>query len=277
MTDGKTLAGRMAWVTGSSRGIGRVVAEHLASLGACVAIHGTTPASPRQLGEGGSLADEADKIARAHGVEVLPVHGDLTDPLAVTRIVSEIHAAFDRIDILVTVAGGDIGRRGVEAPNAGKPERNDAVGVSFEDYRVVLDRNLTTCFLCCKEVAPEMMARKAGRIITFGSMSALKGIPQSVVYSAAKAAVQQYTRCLAVQLRPYNITANCIAPGDILTARWKASRPVDPSLDLRDGTLERYGQPIEIARVVGFIASDAASYITGQVLRVDGGTQCWPA
>ena len=83
MTDGKTLAGRMAWVTGSSRGIGRVVAEHLASLGACVAIHGTTPASPRQLGEGGSLADEADKIARAHGVEVLPVHGDLTDPGAV--------------------------------------------------------------------------------------------------------------------------------------------------------------------------------------------------
>jgi len=277
MPEDKTLLSKTAWVTGSSRGIGRVVAEHLASLGARVAIHGTTPTSTRQLGEGESLAAEADKIARAQGVDVLPVHGDLTEPEAVARIVQEIHAAFERIDILVTVAGGDIGHRGVSAPQAGKPEHNDAIGISFEDYRVVLDRNLTTCFLCCREVAPEMMARKAGRIVTIGTMSALKGIPQSVIYSAAKAAVHQYTRCLAVQLRPYNVTANCIAPGDILTARWKASRALDPALAVTEGTLERYGQPIEIARLVGFVASDAASYLTGQVLRVDGGTQCWPA
>ncbi len=277
MAECKTLAGKTAWVTGSSRGIGRVVAEHLASLGARVALHGTTPTSTRQLGEGESLAAEAKKIARAQGVEVLPVHGDLTDPVVVTRIVGDIRAAFGQIDILVTAAGGDIGHRGVEAPQAGKPEHNDALGISYEDYRVVLDRNFTTCFLSCKEVAPEMMARRAGRIITFGSMSALKGIPQSVIYSAAKAAVQQYTRCLAVQMRPYNVTVNCIAPGDILTARWKASRPVDPALAATGGTLERYGQPIEIAQVVGFVASDAASYLTGQVLRVDGGTQCWPA
>jgi len=273
----KTLSGKNAWVTGSSRGIGRVVAEHLASLGARVAIHGTTDASPRRLGEGESLAAEADKIAQAHGVQVLPVHGDLTDPETVARIVGQIRAAFDRIDILVTAAGGDIGHQGVEAPQAGKPEHNDALGIALEDYRVVLDRNLTTCFLCCREVAPEMMARKAGRIVTFGTMSALKGVSTAVIYSAAKAAVHQYTRCLAVQLRPYNVTVNSVAPGDILTARWKASRPFDASMTVTDGTLERYGQPIEIARVVGFLVSDAASYITGQVIRVDGGTQCWPA
>jgi 3-oxoacyl-[acyl-carrier protein] reductase len=276
MTD-KTLAGKTACVTGSSRGIGRVVAEHLASLGARVAIHGTTPTSTRQLGEGESLAAEADKIALAHDVDVLAVHGDLTDPQAVARVVGEIRAAYGQIDILVTVAGGDIGHRGVGAPQAGKPEHNDALGISFEDFRVVLDRNFTTCFLCCREVVPEMIARKAGRIVTFGSMSALKGIPGAVIYSAAKAAVHQYTRCLAVQLRPHNVTANCVAPGDILTARWKASRPYDASMTVTDGTLERYGQPTEIAQVVGFLVSDAASYITGQVIRVDGGTQCWPA
>jgi len=277
MTDCKTLTGKTAWVTGSSRGIGRAVAEHLASLGARVAIHGTTPTSTRQLGEGESLAAEADSIARAHGVDVLPVHGDLTDPEAVQRIVGEIRAVYGQIDILVTVAGGDIGHKGVEAPQAGKPEHNDALGISLEDFRVVLDRNFATCFLCCREVAPEMMARKAGRIVTFGTMSALKGITQAVIYASAKAAVHQYTRCLAAQLRPYNVTANCVAPGDILTARWKASRSYDESMTVTGGTLERYGQPIEIAQVVGFLVSDAASYITGQVIRVDGGTQCWPA
>lgn len=121
------LTGRVAWVTGSSRGIGRVVADHLASLGANVAIHGTTPTSTQQLGEGDSLAAVADEIAKAHGTEILPVHGDLTDEAVVAGNVADIRERFGKIDILINNAGGDIGSKGVTAENAGKPIQNDAM------------------------------------------------------------------------------------------------------------------------------------------------------
>ena len=271
------LQGKIAWVTGSSRGLGRVIATHLASCGATMVVHGATPTSTRAFNEAESLEAVARAIAEAHGVEVLAVHGDLSDEAEVKRIVGEIRARFGRIDILVNCAGGDIGAAGVNAPLAGKPAHNDAVMVSVEDIRAVLNRNLMTCILVCREVAPEMMARKSGKIVNIGSISGLWGTAQSVIYATAKAAVHEYSRCLAVQLRPYDVAVNVVAPGDTVTARFLASRPIDQSKMVTGGTLDRYGQPIEIARAVEFLVSDAASYITGQVLRVDGGRQCWPA
>ena len=271
------LQGKIAWVTGSSRGLGRVIATHLASCGATMVVHGTTPTSTRAFNEAESLEAVARAIAEAHGVEVLAVHGDLSDEAEVKHIVGEIRARFGRIDILVNCAGGDIGAAGVNAPLAGKPAHNDAVMVSVEDIRAVLNRNLMTCILVCREVAPEMMARKSGKIVNIGSISGLWGTAQSVIYATAKAAVHEYSRCLAVQLRPYDVAVNVVAPGDTVTARFLASRPIDQSKMVTGGTLDRYGQPIEIARAVEFLVSDAASYITGQVLRVDGGRQCWPA
>lgn len=274
---GRHLQGKIAWVTGSSRGMGRVIASHLASCGATMVVHGTTPTSTRAFNEAESLEAVARAIAEEHGVEVLAVHGDLSDEAEVKRIVGEIRARFGRIDILVNCAGGDIGAAGVHAPLAGKPAHNDAVMVSVEDIKAVLSRNLMTCILVCREVAPEMMARKAGKIVNIGSISGLWGTAQSVIYATAKAAVHEYSRCLAVQLRPYDVAVNVVAPGDTVTPRFLASRPIDESKMVAGGTLDRYGQPIEIARVVEFLVSDAASYITGQVLRVDGGRQCWPA
>ena len=272
----RQLQGKVAWVTGSSRGLGRVIADHLASLGARVAVHGTSPYSTRALNEADSLAAVAEAIAHEHDVETLAVWGDLTGEETVAKVVGQIHDQFGRIDILVNCAGGDIGTLGVTAPNAGKPVGNDAIHISVQDLHTVLDRNLMTCILCCRQVAPEMMERKSGWIVNIGSIAGLSGSISEAIYSTAKAAVHEYTRCLAAMLRPYNVRANVVAPGPTITARFLASRPIDEDMKAEDGTLERYGWPIEVARAVAFFSGDA-SFITGQVLRVAGGLQLWPA
>ena len=229
-SSGQQLRGKVIWVTGSSRGIGRVIATHVASLGPTVAVHGTAPFSTRAFNEAQSLEAVAQAISSEHGVRVFPLHGDLSDEEVVKANARKIRDAFGHIDILVNCAGGDIGAQGTSGPMGGKPQKNDALFISFEDIKSVIDRNLMTCILVCREVAPEMMERRSGRIINIGSIAGLQGNSQSAIYSTAKAAVHEYTRCLAALLRPYNVTVNAVAPGDILTPRF---RPAGPSIKIR--------------------------------------------
>jgi 3-oxoacyl-[acyl-carrier protein] reductase len=188
-----------------------------------------------------------------------------------------IRTRLGKIDILVANAGGDIGAAGTGVGRGGRPSPDDALGIPLGDVRAVMDRNLLSCILCCREVAPAMMSRKSGRIITIGSIAGLFGRDDGVIYAVAKAAVHEYTRCLAVQLRKYNISVNCVAPGGTVTNRFLVIQDIDKTKLVEEGTLDRYGRPQEIASVVAFLASEEGRFLSGQVLRVDGGSQCWPA
>jgi 3-oxoacyl-[acyl-carrier protein] reductase len=277
MADNQPLAGQVAWVTGSSRGLGRVMASHLGRLGASVVVHGTTPTSARAFGEAESLDQVARAVATESGARVLAVWGDLTDERQVAALVAQIRTELGRIDVLVNNAGGDIGTAGATGPRGGKPEHNDCVHIPVPEVRAILDRNLLSCILVCREVAPEMMARRAGRIVNVGSVAGLYGRADSAIYATAKAAVHEYTRCLAAQLRPYNVAVNCVAPGGTMTARFVATGQAEPAVLAKGETLEGYGRAEDIARAVEFFVTEAGRHVSGQVLRVDGGAQLWPA
>jgi 3-oxoacyl-[acyl-carrier protein] reductase len=266
----RPLAGKIALVTGAGRGLGRAFAEKLAGLGADVAIHGMRENGPAEYGEGTTLTAVAREIGDAHGVRSHRVLGDLTKSDDIARVVAESEQALGPIDILVHNAGGDIAAAG------GKPDPNDAVNIREEDVRAVLDRNLLSTILTCQAVARGMMERRRGRIVTIGSVAAFKGRTNSSIYAVAKAGVTHYTRCLADQLRAYDIAVNCIAPGDTRTGRFLGTRTVDEGRMVETGTLDRIATVDEVARVVEVFAGPLGAFVSGQVLRIDGGGQCWP-
>jgi len=275
MTDSSSLplAGKVAWITGSSRGLGRDMADHLCSLGAAVAVHGTRADSPATFDEGATMQKLADDIAAAHDGRTQATWCDITQPDEVQRVVDEIHEGLGEINILVCCAGGDIGAGGTATGKGGRPEEDDCLNISLDDMRSVLDRNLIGTILACRAVAPEMIERKQGRIIMIGSIAGCFGRAYGAIYSVAKAAVHSYTRCLAEQLRPHNIPVNCVAPGGTVTERFLRIHEIHDERLVEEGTLDRYGRPHEVSGVVGFLCTPAADFVSGQVIRVDGATQ----
>ena len=267
----QSLAGRVALVTGAGRGLGRAFAERLAALGCAIAVHGMREHGPAEYGEGTTLTDTARQIGEQFGVRTIRVLGDLTLSADVERVVQTTISELGPIDVLVHNAGGDVAAAG------GKPNPNDAVMVKEIDVKAVLDRNLLSTILVCQQAARGMMERRYGRIITISSIAAFKGNETSVIYSTAKAAVVEYTRCLATQLRPFNVTVNSLAPGDTRTGRFLGTRHVPGERLVEEGTLDRVGLVDEVARVIEFFAGPLGDFVTGQVLRVDGGSQCWSA
>ena len=153
-----TLAGQVALVTGSGRGLGRAVADRLAALGANVAVHDITTDAPAEFGEGADLEAVVAAVAK-HGTKVTGVTGDIGDEGAVRAFVAQAEAALGPITILINCAGGDIAARG------GKPQPNNALGIPIEDVRALLDRNLIGTMLVCRAVCPGMMERKGGAVV----------------------------------------------------------------------------------------------------------------
>ena len=202
------MEGKTALVTGSGRGIGRGFAERLARLGYSVGIHGLIEDEPSEYGEGTTVTDTAAQIGEKFGVPTHRVVGDLTDSSQVERVVSEVSARLGPLELLVHNAGGDI------AVDGGKPEPNDAVMIHERDLRAVIERNLMSTILVCREVARRMMERRSGRIVTVGSQAAFCADDDHVMYTTAKAGVVAYTRCLATQLRSHGIkTSTAWRPG----------------------------------------------------------------
>lgn len=264
------LSGRTAFVTGSGRGLGRAMAERLAEAGADVAIHDLDWQQPAKYGEFADLGESADRL-RVHGTRIAAVTGNIGDPAAVARMKAEIDAALGEVQILVNCAGGDIGASG------GKPSPNTALGIAFEDIKVLTENNLIGTMLVCQAFVPAMVARGGGAVVNVASSAAHMGCSPEVVYSTLKAAVVHYTRCLARELIATGVRINAVSPGPSKSARFQATRTVDPArMVSAQASLDRYAEPEEIADAVVFLAGPRARFVNGQVLRVDGGMTLFP-
>jgi NAD(P)-dependent dehydrogenase (short-subunit alcohol dehydrogenase family) len=250
-----TLRGRAALVTGGQRGIGREIALELARAGADVAVN--YYAEPER-----AEATAAD--ISSLGVRGMAVNGDVGDAADVPRMIDEVVTRFGRIDILVN--------------NAGTQTWAPFLEVTEREWDLVIRTNLKGCFLCTQAAARHMRSA-GGVIVNIGSGCNKVPFPGLAAYTASKGGIEMLTRVAAVELAPYRIRVNCVAPGAVEVERTRLE------LDDYAGTwgavtpLGRIGEPVDVARVVRFLASDDSGFVTGQTLWVDGGlfTQApWP-
>ena len=243
------LTGRLALVTGSSVGLGYAIAQGLARAGARIVLNGRDPAR---------LAAAAATL-RGERAEVQLAPFDVGDPEATTAGIGAIEREYGPLDIVVN--------------NAGVNRRQPLDAFSDAEWRAILAVNLDGPFHVMRAALPAMKARRRGKVINICSLASEIGRPDIVPYAASKGGVQMFTRALAVEVAPFGIQVNGIAPGFFATAM-NAALTADAEFDAwvrRRTPAGRWGDPAEVAGAAVFLASDAASYVTGHVLFVDGG------
>lgn len=242
------LNGKVALVTGASRGIGKAIALTLAKYGTDVAVN---------YNGSKERAEETAEEIRAMGRQALLVQGSVADANACAEIFRQVEETFGKVDILVN--------------NAGITKDNLAVRMTEEEFTRVIDTNLKGAFFCMKEAGKRMMKKRYGRIVNISSISGVHGNAGQINYCAAKAGVIGMTKSLAKELAARNVTVNAVAPGYIETDMTAVLPEKVKEAALTQIPLKRMGKPEDIAETVAFLASDRASYITGQTLLVDGG------
>lgn len=242
------LQGKSALVTGGSRGIGKAIALELAKEGANVAINFTSNEEK---------ALEVVKEIEAYGVKGLSIKGNVTNITEVENMMETFNENFDTLDILVN--------------NAGITKDNLLIRMKEEDWDGVMDVNLKGVFLTTKAVARKMMKQKRGKIINLSSVVGVMGNPGQGNYCASKAGVIGFTKSIAKELGGKNVTVNAIAPGFIETDMTEVLSEKAKEAMLGSVPLKRPGKPEDVAKLVSFLSSDDADYITGQVIHVDGG------
>lgn len=254
------LTGKVALVTGSSRGLGRHYALYLAEHGADVIIHDINEQAASEFGEAPSGQAVVVELQRM-GRQAIFLTADLTAPAQVESLVQRAIDHFGHIDILVNNAGGDIGA------HTPRPEPNNALDIHPDDIRSVVERNMLTTMFTCKYVGTHMRERRSGKIVNVGSVAGHMPVTKGIVYAAAKAGIAHYTHCLAEELRPYEVNVNCIAPTATYTGRFLATRQVASNEDL--SRLQQIAQPAEMARIVLFLVSSLSDHLTGETI------VCW--
>jgi NAD(P)-dependent dehydrogenase (short-subunit alcohol dehydrogenase family) len=247
------LTGKVAIVTGSSRGIGRAIAEAFADQGAKVVI------SSRKAD---ACADAADAINARHGEgRAIVVPANISSKDALQNLVDETRRQFGRIDILVCNA-------------ASNPYYGPMAGISDEQFRKILENNVIANHWLIQMVAPEMIERREGSIIIVSSIGGLKASTVIGAYNVSKAADFQLARNLAAEFGPHQVRVNCIAPGLIRTdfARALWEDPQTLAAVTMHTPMQRIGEPYEIAGAAVYLASPASTFVTGQAIVVDGGS-----
>ncbi len=266
------LAGKVALVTGAARGLGRAYALHLADLGAHVVVNDINLRAFEEFDEA-IEAESVEAEVRLRGVRGLGIQADASNKAEVDAMVEQIVRDLGRLDILVCNAGGML-----------RPiERGKASEMPEDDFRFIMDVNLSATVFCCQAAARPMKAQRSGKIVNVSSQAGLRGnlTGDMAAYCTAKAAITEYTRLLAGELGPHNINVNCIAPGLILTSRANAQfgrhLPENQAKASATIPLRRVGLPIDCARVVEFLATELSDYVTGQCIPVCGGMVLSPS
>lgn len=238
----------VALVTGGSRGIGRVIAENLAKDGFNIAIcySGNEEA-----------AQETIELCKKHGVQAMFIKADVSNATEVQELFNQIKELLGPVEVLVN--------------NAGITKDGLLLRMSEEDFDKVIDINLKGTFLCTKAAIKDMLKAKSGRIINITSIVGVQGNPGQSNYCASKAGIIGFTKSVAREYGSKNITVNAIAPGFIQTAMTDVLPEDVKSAYLKQIPLARFGTAEDVANAVSFLASEKASYITGQVIEVTGG------
>jgi NAD(P)-dependent dehydrogenase (short-subunit alcohol dehydrogenase family) len=251
------VTGKKVLLVGAGRGIGKGIALAFAEAGADVAISALTPNGVNKVAE----------EVRAMGRTAVPLTGDATKAADMDRIAQQAVAQLGEVDVLVNCVGDSIRKPVVKLPGS------NVEGMTEDEWRFIVDINLTEAFQGCRALGPHLLERRQGCVINISGWASFRGRPESAAYDAAKAGVMRFTECLAQEWAPYSVRVNAIAPGSFPDPEQMSPEAFQARDEAAKGQipLGRVGRLKEIGYLAVFLASPAASYVTGQTWAVDGG------